>query len=140
MDVLEQFFSLPILVLCLVIWVLVFIQRKIVEIVLVKYKDSKIWRELLLPIGPPMTGGILAAVLKSFPFPEVLNYAPSGRIFCGIVCGLASGLIYRIIKQFLSAKLQNILPGNSSQTNTQTTSQTNTSSSAEPDLLEKEDS
>lgn len=113
MDILEQFLNMAMIIFSLVIWVLVFIQRKFVEYALSKLgksiKEAKLWRELLLPIGPMVTGAIVAFFATSYPYPEMFTGSTSGRIFFGIVCGLMSGFIYRLYKQFFGAKLKSAL-------------------------------
>lgn len=105
MDVLEQFLTMPMVLFCLVIWVLVWVQRKAVELAFPHAKEHKFWREFLLPLGPSATGAIFAAFMKMYPFPEIFAGSLSGRVFCGVVCGMGSGLVYRIYKQFLANKL-----------------------------------
>lgn len=113
MDVLEQFLNMAMVVFSLVIWVLVFAQRKLVEYALSKLgksiKEAKLWRELLLPLGPMGTGAIVAFFATSYPYPEMFAGSDSGRVFFGIVCGLMSGFIYRLYKQFFGAKLKGAL-------------------------------
>lgn len=103
MEVLDQFLTLPMLVLCLVIWVLVWTQRKVLELVRPSIKESKLWRELFLPLGPPGTGALVGLIAAKFPFPDMLT-SISGRMFVGVVCGLCSGLAYRMLKQFFASK------------------------------------
>ncbi len=99
----SQFLTLPMAIFCLVISVLVLVQRKIIELTWPQIKEHLVWRELFLPMGPPGTGAVLGGLTVDYPFPETLT-SLSGRIFCGIVCGLASGTIYRILKKFLNEK------------------------------------
>lgn len=103
MNIFDQFLTLPMLIFCLVIFVLVWFQRRFLELAWPKIKDNVFWRELFLPIGPPGTGAILGALICDYPFPDILNNL-TGRIFCGIVCGLASAKAYRIMKMFLAEK------------------------------------
>ena len=109
---LEQFLTLPILIFCLVIWFLVLVQRRLVEYVVQAIwkkdiKQSRFWRDLLLPIGPSGTGAILAGLISDFPFPEILGTSLTGRIFIGVVCGLLSGTAYQILKKFILDKTGN---------------------------------
>lgn len=103
-SILTQFLTMPMLIFCLVVAVLVWTQRRCLELAWPKIKENKIWRELFLPIGPPGTGAILGGLIVNYPFPETLT-SLFGRIFCGVVCGLASGTVYRILKKFLNEKL-----------------------------------
>jgi hypothetical protein len=103
MEILNQLLTIPMIIFCLVIFVLVWIQRKLVELLFPKAKDFIFWRELLLPLGPAGTGAILGILLTSYPVPESLT-SLVGRIFYGVACGLASATIYRMLKTFLVEK------------------------------------
>lgn len=108
MNLFDQFLTIQMLIFCLVVFVLVWAQRKIIELTWPKIKEKIIWREFFLPIGPPATGAALGALISTYPFPDVFNNL-TGRIFCGIVCGLASAKAYRIMKAFFVEKTgQNI--------------------------------
>lgn len=89
---------------------LTYVVRTIVEYFLAKPsvpldKTSKIWTELLLPVGPVITGAVLGGLLTQYPFPEGITSA-SGRAFFGLVAGLFSGLFYKILKGMLSKKAE----------------------------------
>lgn len=99
-----QFFTVPMALLAIVVWVLVLAQRKVLELKWPNFKENRWWRELFLPLGPAGTGGILAVAIAKYPFPDVLAGSWEGRLFCGIVAGLGSGTVYRILKQFLALK------------------------------------
>lgn len=103
MDIIEQFFTFPMVAFCLVIWVLTWLQRKLVERYIKAAKDSWLWREILLPLGPVATGIIMAVLIKTFPYPESWN-SMSGRVAFGLVCGLISSKIYRIFKKTFEKK------------------------------------
>ena len=102
-NVIEQLFSLSTLVLCLMIWVLVWIQRKVVEYFWKNAKASKLWNELLLPLGPIGTGAIIGAAVSQYPYPEDFQ-SFWARIFFCVVCGLMSAHVYRIVKKFIKRK------------------------------------
>lgn len=89
---------------------LTYITRTIVEYFLAKPsvpldKTSKIWTELLLPVGPVITGAVLGLLLQQYPYPEGI-VSSSGRAFFGLVAGLFSGLFYKIIKGMLHKKAE----------------------------------
>lgn len=106
MDVINQFLTMPMMILCLVISVLVVAQRSIVEFINPKLENSKAWRDIWLPLGPAGTGALVTALLVKYPYPDVFALSGVwGRVFCGIVCGLCSGLVYRLLKQFFTVKL-----------------------------------
>lgn len=101
---LNQFLTIPMIAFCLVVSVLVWAQRKGLELAFPKIKEHIVWRDFFLPLGPAATGAILGGVITNYPFPASLT-SLAGRIFCGVVCGLASGTVYRILKKFLAEKL-----------------------------------
>jgi len=71
--------------------------------------NSKLWKELILPIFPVFLGPTAAFLAKQYPFPNGLTSA-SARIAFGLVAGLLSGLVYRVLKSALGYKIKN--PGN----------------------------
>lgn len=101
---LGELLTLSTLVFCLMVWVVVWLQRKLVERLWKNAKENKWWNEIFLPIGAPATGGLLAAFVKMYPFPEQFGSSLSGRVFFGCVCGLLSGYAYRIVKRMLAKK------------------------------------
>lgn len=102
--VFENFFTPSVLFFCLFVWGLVMIQRRIVEKFVTSLKTKKLWNDLFLPIGPVITGCIVALLAKKYPYPDPFNASLSARLFFGFVCGGASGYVYRIIKAFLTKK------------------------------------
>ena len=102
-NMLEQLLTLPNLVFCLMVWVLVWAQRKAVSYVWKKAEENKLYRELLLPMGPIATGGIIGALVPSYPYPDTFSTF-AGRVFFGCVCGLASAHVYKILKQWIVKK------------------------------------
>ncbi len=97
---------------CVGVAALTFIVRKVVEFFLDKPeipldKKSKIWTELLLPVGPVVTGAILAFIFKEYPYPEGIT-SESARTFFGLAAGLFSGLFYRIINGLLKKKADEV--------------------------------
>lgn len=103
-DVLNQLFTVPNAVFCLMIWAAVLIQRKIVETLWKKAVTNKIWNSLVLPIWPMVTGGLLIWLVKAYPVPP--DFAATGpRIIFGVVCGLLSAHVYKIVKELVSKQL-----------------------------------
>lgn len=103
-ELIMQFFSLPTLVLCLVIWCLVWVARKVTEYAWKGSKANKLWNELGLPVLPLGVGALIGLLAKQYPFPDVFGASVSGRVFFAVVCGLASAHVYRIVKKFLKTK------------------------------------
>ncbi|MBP9743696.1 MAG: hypothetical protein KBD37_10110 [Burkholderiales bacterium] len=108
---LEALLSWQFLLFCLGIAAITFVIRKIVEFAILDNpkmpgnKTSRLWNELLLPIGPVFTGAIISFFAKQYPYPNGIVSA-SGRILFGLVAGLLSGLIYRVIRGTLKSKIQ----------------------------------
>jgi hypothetical protein len=99
-------FSWQFLLFCLGIAGVTFVIRKLVEYFVLDNpkmpgnKASKLWRELLLPIGPVVGGALLGLVAAKYPYPEGIN-SISGRVIFGLVAGLLSGLVYRVMTGML---------------------------------------
>jgi hypothetical protein len=108
---LEALLSWQFLLFCLSIAAITFVIRKIFEFVVLDNpkmpgnRTSRLWTELLLPIGPVFTGAAVAFFAKQYPYPSGISSA-SGRILFGLVAGLLSGLIYRVIRGMLKSKIQ----------------------------------
>lgn len=114
MDVLVQLLSLSNIVLCLAIVALVWVQRKGAEIFVSKLfslfgkeyslKESKVWTEFLVPIGPIGTGMLLMLV-PGIPIPEMFSQGSWVKMVFGLGLGLISGLVFRLIKKNLLDKM-----------------------------------
>lgn len=107
-DTLLQLLSFSNVILAVAIFALVFVQRKSVELFFehVLKKDltkSDIWTELLVPVGPLATGGLLT-IIPGVPVPELFQEGLGAKFIFGVGLGLLSGLLYRIIKKVLAAK------------------------------------
>ncbi len=90
----------------LAISAILFVIKTVVEYIVSLWKpiqESKLWKELFLPILPVIIGSVGAALLSSFPYPENLTTV-SARLVFGLIAGLFSGLIYRIIKALVIQK------------------------------------
>jgi len=78
-------------------------QRKVVKVFWKNAETSKVWREILLPLGPVGTGGIMAGLMVNYPYPDDFqNFG--GRVVFGMVAGLASAHVYSMLKGFLKAR------------------------------------
>lgn len=105
------------LVLCVVIYILVELQRKILELFFSKFLPSmlkegkwqnKLWKDILLPSGAPGTGMIFTWIVESYPYPEMFATSPANRIIWGIFAGFFSGYVYRMAKQLFTGYLSGI--------------------------------
>lgn len=109
MDVLAQLLSVSNIVLCLAIVALVWVQRKGAEVLARRafkkeLKNSTLWTEFVMPIGPLLTGALITLV-PSLPVPEMFNGGVTVRMVFGIGIGLVSGLVYRLVKKNVLDKL-----------------------------------
>lgn len=112
--ILEGFLSWQFLSFCLAIGAVVFVVRVLVEYAMENWwplkswtaanKNSKLWRELILPILPIALGVTAALLAKQYPYPEGFT-TTSGRLTFGLVSGFTSGLIVRLYKSFLTSKI-----------------------------------
>lgn len=100
---LDQLFTIANIVFCLIIWALVWAQRKVTRMAWKNAEDNKYYRGLFLPISPLAVGGVLAGLVSSYPFPEDFQ-SFWARVFFGIVCGLISAHVYKIVKKLIQAK------------------------------------
>lgn len=103
MDILDQLLTLPNLVFCLFIAVLVWLERQVVEKVWKNAGTNKLWNELALPMSGVVLGAGLAVLVKMYPFPSDFT-STSGRLFFGAVMGLISSHAFKILKGLLKKK------------------------------------
>jgi hypothetical protein len=107
MDILEQILNLSNVVFCLVVVILVFIQNKVVSMYFKKAASSRVYKEILLPLGPIGTGGIMAALMETYTWPtEFQAFWP--RICFGMALGLLSAHLYKIVKGFITKKKESV--------------------------------
>lgn len=101
---LDDFITLPIVLFCLMVWVVCFMVRRLVERKKRAWKKSFYWRDFFLPIMPCVIGVVLALTLRNYPFPEALGTGWEGRVMGGSAAGLVSGFVYRMVKAFFVSK------------------------------------
>lgn len=106
-NLLLQLFALSNLIFCLMVWVLVWAQRKVIAMVWKGAETNKWYREILLPLGPIGTGGLLGAFVSEFPYPEGFT-SLAARVFYGVVCGLLSAHVYKMVKGFVNKHKEEI--------------------------------
>lgn len=121
-ELLKIFLSWQFMIFCLGLAAVGFIMRKIVEYTVLDNprmpgnKNSMIWRTLILPIAPVITGAVAGYLAKNYPYPDGLGASEYGRISFGLVAGLLSGLVYRVINEILKSKIaQGYAPSTTSQ-------------------------
>lgn len=99
-EILLLIFSVPTLIFCLSVWVLIWVLRKGVESIWKGAKGNKIWNEFLLPIIPILMGVGLMLLIPNYPVPENMNFT-GARVLLGMAYGLLSAQTYKILKKFL---------------------------------------
>lgn len=103
MDILDQILNLSNAVFCFVVVILVFIQHKVASIYLKKIVNTHVYQEILLPLCPVGTGGIMAALMKHYTWPtDFQTFWP--RVCFGMTLGLLSAHLYRIVNGFIKNK------------------------------------
>lgn len=58
------------------------------------------WRSFFLPLLPLFVGGLVAAILKNYPYPTFVVEKGIRGLF-GVVCGGASGWLYAMVKNMV---------------------------------------
>jgi drug/metabolite transporter (DMT)-like permease len=110
MDALEQLFTIANIIFCLVIALLVWAMRWLVEKRIWKNAvNTKWWSEFFMHLAPLGVGAALAASISEYPYPEGFSSLGS-RLLYGVVCGMASGTVFRIAKKMWWNKEQNAGP------------------------------
>jgi hypothetical protein len=104
-------FTLPFLVLCVVIglfvaglrWTVEKSAEKIAYIFPDKYESWWVWlwREAILPISPLVVGALIAYFVKDYPYPAPFDQSNSARLFIGVIAGLSSGFLYPRVMFYL---------------------------------------
>ncbi len=102
-DILGQLITVPNLVFCIMIALIVEGKNRLISHLWPAAKTNKLYQDLGLPVAPLVIGAIMAAVINSYPYPEMFS-AFWPRVFLGSVFGLASAHVYRIVKKFIVKK------------------------------------
>jgi hypothetical protein len=112
---LQTLLSWQFLLFSLAIAAVTWVMRKVSEYLMANYaffnKESKLWRDLLLPISPIFLGVFAGLFAQGYPYPHEITSA-SGRMAFGLVAGMFSGLAYRLLNSFVLSKI-NSSGGNS---------------------------
>lgn len=103
-EVAKAFLNAQTVLICLAIYLMTYVIRKIVEGFWVGAKANRLWREVWLPIGPIVNGGLIGLMAKTFVWPEIVGTSLSGRIMYGAICGVFSALLYSRVRSFISSK------------------------------------
>ena len=114
---LTSLFGPAFLVLCVVIYILVELQRNILKLFFSKVTpvvlkegswQNKLWKDILSPSAAPGTGMIFAWLVTSYPYPEIFTTSTPNRIAWGIFTGFFSEYVYRISKQIFSGYMSSL--------------------------------
>lgn len=113
-NVLLALFTWQFILFCLMTFGITLIIRRITEYALannkVIAKESKLWRDLILPLLPIFVGVVAGVLAKAFPYP-VDMHAVSARVAWGLSAGLLSGLGYRVVSSFVTSFILSKMPG-----------------------------
>jgi hypothetical protein len=105
----QALFSWQFLLFCLAIAAVLFVIRRVFEYLMetrqIEAKNSKLWKDLILPVLPVVLGPTAAYFAKAYPYPAGLHDA-SARVAFGLVAGLLSGLVYRVLKSALGYRIK----------------------------------
>lgn len=101
--ILTAFVNPQTIVICLAIYLMTFVVRKLVEGFWKGAKNNRLWREVWLPIGPIANGALIGVLAKTFVWPDFVGTSLSGRIMYGAICGVFSALIYSRVRSFVQS-------------------------------------
>lgn len=115
-------FTLPFIIFCVVIYLTTRVFRAIIEFVAgkiykvnifilkalkkikplsqkidIKHIDSVaswVWKENVLPATPILVGGLMAYLIKDYPYPDAFGTTVSSRVFLGLFAGLICTALY----------------------------------------------
>lgn len=99
----ETFVNPQTILICLAIYLMTFVIRKIVEGAWKGASENRLWREVWLPIGPIVNGALIGLFAKTFVWPEFIGTSAAGRIMYGAICGVFSALIYGRIRSWVQS-------------------------------------
>lgn len=112
-NVLLALFTWQFLMFCIAVFAITIVIRRIVEYALANNKffakESKLWRDVILPTLPVFVGIVFAVIAKKYPYPVDMS-ATSARVSWGLAGGLLSGLGYRVVNSFIVAFITSKVP------------------------------
>lgn len=111
-QIFQNLFTWQLILFCLGIAAITYVIRYIVEYILDKpqvpaSKQSKIWRDLFLPIIPVIIGALVGYLISSYPYPEGIS-SGGARVMFGLVAGLFSELVYRVVKGLFKEQIEKL--------------------------------
>lgn len=89
-------------VFCLGVYLITYFIRTIVENspATKTFAQGWLWMTILLPLGPILTGVLIAFFSKKFPWPMPIADAGLAREFYGGICGMGSGWMYARVRDW----------------------------------------
>lgn len=107
-QVITGFFSVEILIYCIVVYLAVlgfrrgveWLAKKVAYIVPDKYEGwpNYWWREIILPATPVVFGVGLALLFPAYPFPASFAASKAGLAAVGFICGICNSYVYSYAK------------------------------------------
>lgn len=135
-NIIEAFLSWQFLFFCLAIYAVVYVIRTFAEYLMANWafaaKESKLWRDAILPTLPIILGQLGALSFVKYPYPEGFS-SRGGRIAFGLVAGFSANFVARIYKSFLSNKITGLTSKVSSMVKGTSTNSTNAEDSINKD-------
>lgn len=86
----------------------IFVLRTTLEYCFSSLKTSNLWNSLILTISPVILGGLMAFLLKAYPYSTGLT-SSGDHILFGAIAGLFSGLIFRVVKTTLGQQISGLV-------------------------------
>lgn len=106
-SVVDLFFNLPTLIMCLGIYLITYLIRTIIETYWENSKDNKFWNHIFLPLGAICNGMIIGYFAKLFPWPMAIGASATGRVMFGGIAGMMSGFVYNRVKAWVNDNTKN---------------------------------
>jgi hypothetical protein len=108
---LEVFTNYQTVLYALGVFMITYVIRLGVQVAWKNWKTNKVYNEFVLHVLPIVTGGVIAAFAKKFPWPAQIAGSLSARMFYGMIMGMFCGFVYgRVRKFFETSGAQNFVP------------------------------
>lgn len=65
---------------------------------------ERVWEGVVLPTLPAVLGALFAALVKTYPYPEVVSGSPALRVLYGLAIGWFAAWEYKVLKFLLKKK------------------------------------
>jgi hypothetical protein len=98
-SIVDAFFTVPTLIMCVGIFVFVQFVRTIIETYLYKnIVNLSFWSKIVIPFSALFVGALIGFFAKKFPFPSAIGESAVGRAEYGCFCGLISSWVVTRVK------------------------------------------